>query len=167
MQLAAVVKRAERAHSREFDALVRAVGECKSKADEDAILDAETAALKVRLKDGKLDGRALKEALVRLLYVDMLGAGAGFGAVRALQACSDGNLATKKVPWWGAGGGRGSVEGAGRRAAMRAAPNPLPSRLPTSPHPSSSTTRPTSSSSSSTPWPATWTRTTCWWPRLR
>lgn len=135
MQLAAVVKRAERAHSREFDALVRAVGECKSKADEDAILDAETAALKVRLKDGKLDGRALKEALVRLLYVDMLGAGAGFGAVRALQACSDGNLATKKVPWWGAGGGgdRWRAQDGARRCAPPRTPSPpgcLPRRIP-------------------------------------
>lgn len=105
MQLAAAVKRAERAHSREFDALVRSVGECKSKAEEDAILAAETAALKSRLKEGRLDGRAAKEALVRLLYVEMLGGrGAAWGHVRALQACSDANLAIKKV----GGGGRGT-----------------------------------------------------------
>ena len=98
MQLAAAVKRAERAHSREFDALVRAVGEAKSKAEEDAILAAETAALKARLKEGRLDARAAREALVRLVYVDMLGGrGAAWGHARALQACSDSNLATKKV----------------------------------------------------------------------
>ena len=53
--------------------------------------------LKPRLKDARLDKRLLKEILVRLIYVEMLGHDASWGHVKALQACSDQNLLTKKV----------------------------------------------------------------------
>ena len=53
--------------------------------------------LKPRLKDAKLDKRLLKEILVRLIYVEMLGHDASWGHVKALQACSNQNLLTKKV----------------------------------------------------------------------
>ena len=197
-RLASTAKRAEALaqHSREFDALVRAIGECRSKAEEDAIVAAEVATLKPRLigtgnasmsSSGgeRLSGHALKECLVRLVYIDMLGHDASWGYVKALQACSDTNLATKRV----------------RRRRRRSnaldcffsfpvstssdlfslsilplllplllsllPPSPLlllssflfpPSsllRLPTSPAPCSSTQAPTSSSSSSTPSAAT------------
>ena len=54
--------------------------------------------LKPRLKSSSLDKRALKELLVRLMYVEMLGHDASWGHVTALQACSDKALLTKKVP---------------------------------------------------------------------
>ena len=44
-----------------------------------------------------MDKRALKELLVRLMYVEMLGHDASWGHVTALQACSDKTLLTKKV----------------------------------------------------------------------
>jgi len=53
--------------------------------------------LKPRLKSSSLDKRALKELLVRLMYVEMLGHDASWGHVTALQACSDKTLLTKKV----------------------------------------------------------------------
>lgn len=111
-RLAQSAKRAEAlaSHSREFDALVRAIGECRSKAEEDAIVAAEVATLKPRLIGSvnasgsggggggeRLSGQALKECLVRLVYIDMLGHDASWGYVRALQACSDTSLATKRV----------------------------------------------------------------------
>ena len=109
-RLASTAKRAEALaqHSREFDALVRAIGECRSKAEEDAIVAAEVATLKPRLigtgnasmsSSGgeRLSGHALKECLVRLVYIDMLGHDASWGYVKALQVCSDTNLATKRV----------------------------------------------------------------------
>ena len=83
--------------SREFDGLIRAIGECKSKAEEDAIIGREVEVLKPRLKDARLDKRLLKEFLVRLIYVEMLGHDASWGHVKALQACSDTSLITKKV----------------------------------------------------------------------
>lgn len=83
--------------SREFDGLIRAIGECKSKAEEDAIIACEVEVLKPRLKDARLDKRLLKEFLLRLIYVEMLGHDASWGHVKALQACSDTSLVTKKV----------------------------------------------------------------------
>jgi hypothetical protein len=53
--------------------------------------------LKPRLKDAKLDKRLIKEILVRLIYVEMLGHDASWGHVKALQACSETSLLTKKV----------------------------------------------------------------------
>ena len=53
--------------------------------------------LKPRLKDARLDKKLLKEVLVRLIYVEMLGHDASWGHVKALQACSEHNLQTKKV----------------------------------------------------------------------
>ena len=44
-----------------------------------------------------VDKRSLKELLVRLIYVEMLGHDASWGHVQALQACSDKALLTKKV----------------------------------------------------------------------
>ena len=83
--------------SREFDSLIRAIGECKSKAEEDLLISKEVEILKPRLKDPKMDKRWLKELLVRLIYVEMLGQDASWAHVKALQACSETNLITKKV----------------------------------------------------------------------
>ena len=83
--------------SREFDSLISAIGECKSKAEEDALISKEVEILKPRLKDPKMDKRWLKELLVRLIYVEMLGQDASWAHVKALQACSETNLITKKV----------------------------------------------------------------------
>lgn len=83
--------------SREFDSLIRAIGECKSKAEEDSLISKEVEVLKPRLKDPKMDKRWLKELLVRLIYVEMLGQDASWAHVKALQACSETNLITKKV----------------------------------------------------------------------
>lgn len=85
------------AWTREFDSLVRSIGECKSKAEEDVIIGREVDVLKPRLKDAKLDKKLLKEILVRLIYIEMLGHDASWGHVKALQACSDIQLITKKV----------------------------------------------------------------------
>ena len=85
------------AWTREFDSLIRAIGECKSKAEEDSIMTQEVETLKPRLKDPKLDKRFLKELLIRLIYIEMLGHDASWGHVKALQACSETNLITKKA----------------------------------------------------------------------
>lgn len=85
------------AFSKEFDTLVRSVGECKSKAEEDAIIVREVDLLKALLKNPKLDKRAEKELLIRLIYVEMLGFDASWGHARAVKACSEASLITKKV----------------------------------------------------------------------
>ena len=95
--LGSLAKKSGPTWSREFDLLIRAIGECKSKAEEDAIIAREVEVLKPRLKDAKMDKRSLKEVLVRLMYVEMLGHDASWGHVKALQACSATHLLTKKA----------------------------------------------------------------------
>ena len=48
------------------------IGECKSKQEEDKILAQEVATLKVRFTE-TLTQKKMKEALVRLMYAEMLG----------------------------------------------------------------------------------------------
>lgn len=82
---------------RELDVLVKAIGECRSKAEEDRIIGAEVDTLKQRLSDPKLDKTRGREYMVRVIYCEMLGHDASFAYIPALQLASDPNLLTKKV----------------------------------------------------------------------
>ncbi|KXZ54496.1 hypothetical protein GPECTOR_4g561 [Gonium pectorale] len=84
---------------REFDNLVKAIGECKSKAEEDRIITQELELLKQRLSDPKLDRSRGKEYMIRLIYCEMLGHDASFSYVKALQFASDPNIHTKKAAY--------------------------------------------------------------------
>ncbi len=77
--------------SKEFFELVKAIGESKSKTEEDRIIVNEVALLKRRMS-GKDDGgekddtatakKKAKEFLVRLMYVEMLGHDGSFGYIK-------------------------------------------------------------------------------------
>lgn len=82
---------------KEFDNLIRAIGECKSKAEEDRIITAEIEVLKQRLSDPKIDKSRGKEYMIRLIYCEMLGHDVSFAHVKALQFVSEANILTKKV----------------------------------------------------------------------
>jgi hypothetical protein len=81
----------------ELDALVKAIGECKSKAEEDRIITQELEVLKQRLNDPKLDRSRGREYMVRVMYCEMLGHDASFAYISCLQFASDPNIHTKKV----------------------------------------------------------------------
>jgi len=84
---------------REFECLIKAIGECKSKLEEDRIISRELEVLKQRLSDPKLDKSRGKEYMVRLIYCEMLGHDASFAYVKALQFASEPNLLTKKAAY--------------------------------------------------------------------
>ena len=65
----------------------------------------EIVSLKARFADSKMqqDKGKLKELLLRLLYVDMLGHDASFGYIHAVKMCNEPSLVLKKVR---AGSGR-------------------------------------------------------------
>lgn len=75
----------------------QAIGECKSKAEEDRVITQELELLKQRLSDPKLDKSRGKEYMIRLIYCEILGHDASFAYVKALQFASDPNIHTKKV----------------------------------------------------------------------
>ncbi|CAG9463020.1 unnamed protein product [Pedinophyceae sp. YPF-701] len=83
--------------SREFAAFIKAIGECKSRAEEDRIVRKERDALKQVLTSGRVDRSRMRELMTRLIYVEMLGHDASFGHFAAVKLCSDPSLLNKKA----------------------------------------------------------------------
>lgn len=71
--------------SKDFFELVKTIGEAKSKQEEDRIISAEVVKLKQRMGDPSIKGKLLKEYLIRLIYVEMLGHDASFGYMKAVE----------------------------------------------------------------------------------
>ena len=81
-------------HLRPF---LSSTGECKNKSDEDAIMRREIIMLRSILASPKLERSKLKEYLIRLMYVEMLGHDASFGYIHAVKATHEPDLALKRV----------------------------------------------------------------------
>jgi len=98
--------------SKEFFELLKAIGESKSKQEEDRIIVKEIQTLKKKLETRpgpSVPGqppppntllnskRRAKEFLVRLLYVEMLGHDASFGYIKALELTASASLYHKRT----------------------------------------------------------------------
>lgn len=83
--------------SKEFLDLIKSIGETRSKAEEDRIVLREIETLKTRLANPNTPKFKLKEYLVRLLYVEMLGHDASFGYIYAVKMTHDENLLFKRT----------------------------------------------------------------------
>lgn len=83
--------------SKDFFDLVKAIGESKSKQEEDRIITREVGVLKARMKTSNLSRKLIKESLVRLIYVEMLGHDASFAYVHAIQLTASGDIMQKRV----------------------------------------------------------------------
>jgi len=103
--------------SKEFFELLKAIGESKSKQEEDRIILREIQTLKKKLETGKGKGaskihlpgggggdsglvtnrKKAKEFLVRLLYVEMLGHDASFGYIKAVELAASSSIVHKKT----------------------------------------------------------------------
>jgi len=73
--------------SKSFFELIKAIGEARTKMDEDKIITTEVAKLKVMLS--QRDVKDMREMVVRMIYCEMLGHDASFGHIHAI------NLATQ------------------------------------------------------------------------
>ncbi|PON76157.1 Adaptor protein complex AP-4, epsilon subunit [Trema orientale] len=78
--------------SKEFLELVKSIGEARSKAEEDRIVLHEIETLKRRLSDPDIPKRKMKEYLIRLVYVEMLGHDASFAYIHAVKMTHDDSL---------------------------------------------------------------------------
>ena len=74
----------------------KSIGECKSKQEEDKILATEVATLK-QIFTTQLTDKKLKEALMRVMYAEMLGHHADFGHIHAVNMTQKSNLVSKRV----------------------------------------------------------------------
>jgi len=97
--------------SKEFFELLKAIGESKSKQEEDRIVLKEVSRLKAKLEhpnSSQTSGGAVgdmlmsskkraKEYLVRLLYVEMLGHDASFGYIKAVEMAASASLYHKRT----------------------------------------------------------------------
>lgn len=83
--------------SKEFLDLVKAIGEAKSKAEEDRITSSEIEILKKKIAEPDVSKKRMKEYIIRLVYIEMLGHDASFGYIHAVKMTHDDNLLLKKT----------------------------------------------------------------------
>nr|XP_016507424.1 PREDICTED: AP-4 complex subunit epsilon-like [Nicotiana tabacum] len=83
--------------SKEFLDLIKSIGEARSKAEEDRIVINEIETLKKRIIEPDIPKRKMKEYIIRLVYVEMLGHDASFGYIHAVKMTHDDNLHLKRT----------------------------------------------------------------------
>ncbi|KAG7955601.1 hypothetical protein I3843_11G080700 [Carya illinoinensis] len=83
--------------SKEFLDLVKSIGETRSKAEEDRIVLHEIETLKRRITDPDIPKRKMKEYIIRLVYIEMLGHDASFGYIHAVKMTHDDSLLLKRT----------------------------------------------------------------------
>lgn len=83
--------------SKEFLELVKAIGEAKSKAEEERLVTEEIEMLKKKIAEPDVPRKRMKEYIVRLVYVEMLGHDASFGYIQAVKMTHDDNLLLKRT----------------------------------------------------------------------
>jgi AP-4 complex subunit epsilon-1 len=86
--------------SKEFFELLKAIGESKSKQEEDRIIAREVSTLKSKLEHAgpqQPSKKRAKEFLVRLLYIEMLGHDASFGYIKAVELAASASLYHKRT----------------------------------------------------------------------
>ncbi|VFQ63171.1 unnamed protein product [Cuscuta campestris] len=83
--------------SKEFLDLIKSIGEARSKAEEDRIVVNEIETLKRRIVEPDIPKRKMKEFIMRLVYIEMLGHDASFGYIHAVKMTHDDNLQLKRT----------------------------------------------------------------------
>uniref|UniRef100_A0A7S3HNE1 AP-4 complex subunit epsilon-1 C-terminal domain-containing protein n=2 Tax=Spumella elongata TaxID=89044 RepID=A0A7S3HNE1_9STRA len=83
--------------TRDFFELVKAIGESKSKQEEDRIIADEVTYLKKVCPQPSKDKKKMKELVVRMIYVEMLGQDASFAYIKAVELCASTSISQKRV----------------------------------------------------------------------
>lgn len=83
--------------SKDFFDLVKSIGESRSKQEEDKIVLHEVHVLKEKMATKNLPPKKMKEYLIRMIYVEMLGHDASFGHIHAIKMVSEKKLLEKRV----------------------------------------------------------------------
>ncbi|KAK1430733.1 hypothetical protein QVD17_13686 [Tagetes erecta] len=83
--------------SKEFLDLVKSIGEARSKSEEDRIVLREIETLKRRINEPDIPKRKMKEYIIRLVYIEMLGHDASFGYIHAVKMTHDDSVLLKRT----------------------------------------------------------------------
>eukprot|EP01062_Namystynia_karyoxenos_P061152 TRINITY_DN5320_c4_g1_i1.p1 TRINITY_DN5320_c4_g1~~TRINITY_DN5320_c4_g1_i1.p1 ORF type:complete len:1013 (+),score=438.44 TRINITY_DN5320_c4_g1_i1:106-3039(+) len=84
-------------NTKQFFELIRAIGEAKSKQEEDKIINKEISVLKASMGQKDIDRKQMKEFVVRLLYCEMLGHSAEFGYIHCVNLIASQDLLQKRT----------------------------------------------------------------------
>jgi AP-4 complex subunit epsilon-1 len=85
------------AANKDFFEFVKAIGESKSKQEEDHIITEEILSLKCKLTESNIPKKKMKEILARALYVEMLGQDASFLYIKAVEMCASSSISQKRI----------------------------------------------------------------------
>lgn len=83
--------------SKQFLDLIKSIGEARSKSEEDRIVIHEIETLKRIINSPDIPKRKMKEYIIRLLYIEMLGHDASFGYIHAVKMTHDDSLLLKRT----------------------------------------------------------------------
>lgn len=89
--------RPKRNMSEDLDRLIKAIGDCKCKSEEDRVILRAIDTTKSTIKNGVVDKNRTKDFLIKLIYFEMLGHDSTFGHFLAVQACGSSSVMTKLV----------------------------------------------------------------------
>jgi AP-4 complex subunit epsilon-1 len=77
--------------------LIKAIGDSRSKQEEDKVILTEREQLKVKIKESGVNAKKMKEFLIRAIYIEMLGHDASFAHLYAVNLTQDKNILNKRV----------------------------------------------------------------------
>ena len=83
--------------SKDLLELIKAIGDSRSKQEEDKIITQECETLKKIIKESGVPPKRMKEYLIRAIYIEMLGHDAGFSHLHAVNLTQDKNILNKRV----------------------------------------------------------------------
>ncbi|KAJ4457785.1 Adaptor protein complex 4 (AP-4); epsilon subunit; B [Paratrimastix pyriformis] len=83
--------------SHQFYDLIKAIGEIRSKQEEDRIMSAEVAQLKILCAQRDSSTKMNRELLIRMIYCEMLGYDASFGHILAVNMTQQNTIPDKRV----------------------------------------------------------------------
>ncbi|GJS03089.1 AP-4 complex subunit epsilon, partial [Tanacetum coccineum] len=83
--------------SKEFLDLIKSIGEARSKSEEDRIVLRETETLKKLIHSPDIPKRKMKEYILRLVYIEMLGHDSSFGYIHAVKMTHDESVILKRT----------------------------------------------------------------------
>jgi len=83
--------------SKDLLELIKAIGDSRSKQEEDKIISKECETLKMTIKQSGIAPKIMKENLIRAIYIEMLGHDASFSHLFAVNLTQDKNILNKRV----------------------------------------------------------------------